>query len=207
MRMSRVAAFIFGTMVGILPVGAQSPVAIFMQFDQPPGSAALAGMKREVEKLLGPAGILPDWRLLDENRGDVSYTNLVLLRFKGKCRAEGWRRQTASALRIAGESGAMGTSRVSAGRVLPFSEVECDVVREALGYLPPGVKDAQFALGLALGRVVAHELYHVLANTTGHGRSGLAKPAESLRDLVSAKEQPFAEEDARAIRTGVSGRP
>jgi hypothetical protein len=47
------------------------------------------------------------------------------------------------------------------------------------GPLPPGP-----ALGRALGRVAAHELYHVLGNTQSHGEAGLAKPSFGTVDLL-----------------------
>jgi hypothetical protein len=39
--------------------------------------------------------------------------------------------------------------------------------------------------GRALGRVVAHELYHILALTTEHAEAGVAKPSFSAQDLMS----------------------
>jgi hypothetical protein len=36
----------------------------------------------------------------------------------------------------------------------------------------------------ALGRVIAHEIYHILAQTTEHDESGVAKAAFSLEDLM-----------------------
>src|SRR5262249_4569893 len=50
-------------------------------------------------------------------------------------------------------------------------------VRRALSYLAPAAtaEQRQKALGLAMGRVVAHELYHVLAHTTEHTQRGLTQ--------------------------------
>lgn len=38
--------------------------------------------------------------------------------------------------------------------------------------------------GRALARLIAHEIYYVLAQTTGHPDSGVAKPWFSLNDLT-----------------------
>ncbi len=194
----------FGILLRTVPAASQppAPVAIFMRFDAVPGPAAIASMKQEVEKLLRPARLAIAWQMESENRGNLSFAGLAVLRFKGNCRAEGWRR-VVSDLAIPGESTPLGMTRVSAGRVLPYSEIECDEVRQALAYLPAGSHDIQQALGLALGRVVAHELYHVFAHTTGHARAGLARAAESLQDLVSTRETGFRAEDAQAIRNGL----
>jgi hypothetical protein len=66
---------------------------------------------------------------------------------------------------------------VNHGEVMPYAEIQCDQIRTGLAgvRLGPSQKDRQRALGLALGRVVAHELYHVLAKTTAHAEHGLAK--------------------------------
>ncbi len=105
-----------------------------------------------------------------------------------------------------GESHALGFTKVVHGRVLPYTEVECDRVREALSYLVPGAdrRACQKAMGVALGRVVAHALYHVLARTTAHAADGLAKASHSLEELVSPKELDFRTEDSRAIGQGVA---
>jgi hypothetical protein len=118
------------------------------------------------------------------------------LKFQGKCRADAW---TAAG---PGRTRTLGTTRVVDGRVQPFSEVRCDAVKQALSYLRPeadGV-ERQKALGLAMGRVVAHELYHVLANATAHAAMGMAKAVESLDDLVSARPIFFSAETVEAIR-------
>ena len=38
--------------------------------------------------------------------------------------------------------------------------------------------------GRALGRVVAHELYHMLTNTGKHGKSGIARDSLSAQQLI-----------------------
>ena len=46
------------------------------------------------------------------------------------------------------------------------------------------VEERNRRYGRALGRVVAHELYHILANTTDHSRHGLAKALLTVSELV-----------------------
>ena len=46
--------------------------------------------------------------------------------------------------------------------------------------------DAQ-VLGRALARVIAHEIYHIVAGTTDHHETGVAKAAFSARDLTGAR--------------------
>ncbi len=171
-----------------------------MDFDSVPGQAAMSAMEQEVDKLLKPSGISLDWRLTRENRGDRTFASLVVLRFKGSCKADR-APEAGSDFGSFGESHTLASTKVADGKVLPFSEVQCDQVRSALRFLHPGagLRERQLALGRALGRVVAHELYHIFARTTGHGAHGLAQPSQSLEDLVRADGPKFRTEDSRRM--------
>jgi len=172
-------------------------VGVFLDFDSAPSRAAIEVMKHEVDHLLRPSGVSLNWRMAAENRGDESFASLVLLKFQGKCRADSWTAAAAPA-RVR----TLGATKVVDGRVQPFSEVRCDAVKQALSYLRPGANglERQRALGLAMGRVVAHELYHVLANATAHAAGGIAQAVESLDDLVSSRPAFFSAETVEAIR-------
>lgn len=180
-------------------------VGVFLDFDNAPGKVPVEVMKKEVDALLKSSGVSLDWRLAKDNVGRHAFDGLVVLKFHGQCKVESWKSEDGDSPR--GETRALGETLVENGRVLPFSEVKCDAVRQALRYLRPEANqgERQQALGLAMGRVVAHELYHILARTTTHAARGLARAAESLQDLVSGPEIPFRPEDAQAIKKGVTG--
>jgi hypothetical protein len=186
-----IGAFLFSAVAWCQTVG------VFLQFDSAPNGAALEVMKREVDTLLRPSGVSVGWRMASENRGNESFANLVLLNFKGKCRVEPW-----SVRPEPGQTRTLGATKVADGHVLPFSEVKCDAVKQALSYLRPEANsiERQNALGLAMGRVVAHELYHVLANATAHAARGLAKAAGPFDELVSVRPAFFSAEAVEAIR-------
>ena len=86
-----------------------------------------------------------------------------------------------------GSSGAFARTPVADGKVLPFSEVECDQVRASLHSATWGTRGQQsdLVLGRALGRVLAHELYHFLTQTSAHANNGIAKRSLSRAELVS----------------------
>lgn len=93
----------------------------------------------------------------------------------------------------------LGSTEVSNGHVLPFGKVECDQVRKALFFLTPGAdfRERQRALGMALGPVVAHELYHILARTTSHATGRLPKASQSLRDLIRPDDLQISAQGSR----------
>jgi hypothetical protein len=203
----------FGVAIPVLAFAQESvkpslspSVGVFIDFDSTPGAASLEAMKKEVEDLLEPSGVSLNWRLARDNRGDEAFSGLVVIQFKGKCKAEGgW--EPAVGFGARGEDGliVLGSTKVANGRVTPYSEVQCDRVREALSYLSPnaGQNERQWAFGRALARVVAHEIYHVLAKTTVHAAEGLAKASQSLEDLISTQALGFLEKDSDAIRSGL----
>lgn len=174
-------------------------VGVFMDFDSTPGSVWLSVMQREVADLLKPAGIAVNWRFTAENRGDESYSRLVVLKFTGACRADRVMPAVSEE-----ETYSLGDAKVSHGSVLPFSEVRCNEVRKALAYLAPQAskEQRQKALGVALARVVAHELYHMLARTTAHAAQGLARASHPLPELISSRSMVFRESEWDAIRKG-----
>jgi hypothetical protein len=174
-------------------------LGVYMDFDTVPGGSTVEVMQREVDALLKPSGIQVNWRLTQDNRGLETYSRLAVLKFTGACRAD-WVRQSTDE----DDTVAVGDTKVVEGRVLPFSEVRCDAVRRALTFLAPAAskEQRQEALGLALGRVVAHELYHVLARTTVHAERGLAKASQPLKELISKRAMSFREQDSAAIRKG-----
>lgn len=176
-------------------------VGIFIDFDSPPAPMAVAAMKREVGAIMKPTGLTMNWRQLKENRGTESFGGLVVVRFKGKCHVQPWPDDPA------GGKVTLGSTLVSDGHVLPFTEIECEQVRKTLSYSGTACdQERQCALGRALGRVVAHELYHALARTTTHAGKGLARATQSLRDLVTGPLR-FNADDSEAIRRGISTPP
>src|SRR6266496_2197954 len=154
MRSSRLAAIAFAAVLpawcGDAPTVAPT-VGVFLQFDSNPGVAPIRVMEHEVEQLMRPSGIALDWRLVKENHGDEGFSSLIVVKFKGKCRVENLV-EFEPELVVAGERTLASTS-LEHGRVLPFSQVQCNEVRNALAYLRPWAdgRERQAAMGLALG--------------------------------------------------------
>lgn len=85
------------------------------------------------------------------------------------------------------ENGAsLASTAVDGDRVLPFTWINCETLTQLLAprlaRVASGRRD--FLYGRAMGRVLAHELYHLLANKRGHTESGVGKSSFSASDVL-----------------------
>src|SRR5947208_6602589 len=106
-----------------IPTNVKHPsIGVFIDFDAAPASRSVDEMKKEAGKILNSAGYVLDWRALKQNRGNESFSNVVVVKFHGKCRLE-------YPLTLASQADVtVASTNVDAGRVLPFSDVQCDEV-------------------------------------------------------------------------------
>ncbi|HUB79778.1 MAG TPA: hypothetical protein VMB03_13320 [Bryobacteraceae bacterium] len=174
-------------------------LGIYLSFDSAPAAASVDEMKHAVEGLLRPTGMTLAWRLISQSSGTEVFSRLAVIRFKGSCEVEAPAPQ--NLFGSFGETHVLATTAVTGGEVSPYTNVQCDEVRRVLAFVRhgAGVLERERALGLALGRVVAHELYHILADTGRHSSEGIAKATQMLPDLVSGDDLRFDPSSARAI--------
>ncbi len=171
-----------------------SPVTIVYQFNDPAPAFLLQGIKDEIERVLEPSSLLLQWRDRNDVSGSDSMSNLVVVDFRGQCQKE----------RVVSAPNAdlpLGRARTINGEVLPFIEIDCGQVQSFLHSslaARPG-QNSNLNLGRALARVLAHELYHVLAGTMVHSRTGIAQSSLSVNDLVSSRLD-FAPTDAALLK-------
>jgi hypothetical protein len=195
MLKTTLVTFAFATLL----YGASAPpIAVFLDFDNQPSETSIAQMQQEVASILRPSGLQLDWRILKDRKGDESFPDLVVVKFKGSCQM----RNPAldSELGPALPGSALASTQVSDGHVLPFSDVECDRIRR---YIAPEVSShdqekRDTVYGKALGRVVAHELYHVFTGTQHHSNEGVARSFHTRKDLT-AKQFLFSPSESNAI--------
>jgi hypothetical protein len=180
-------------MYGAEDVSAKAPVALYVKFDRQPPDSATYILQRELHAILAPVGFDFEWRPTDD-RNEV-WAALAVVTFKGHCDA----RDLVRANRFAG--GALGWTHVSDGRILPFTEVDCDRIgaflESQLFALPLPVREKVFQRAIA--RVLAHELYHVFTQTAAHAPWGVAKAEFSTEELLSESFR-FQNREARALR-------
>lgn len=133
------------------------------------GDRSVLQMQREADAILKSAGYRLNWVSLGSTLR-ANYDGLVVLRFRGWCELEAVFRKPAI-------PGPLGITHISNGFLLPFGEVECDRVVNAVRPAGEAYPAAERLVGRALGRVVAHQLIHMLTRSTSQAGEGVEKPA------------------------------
>ena len=146
-------------------------------------ASAIRSAQHELDRLLAPAGIDIAWRSLANRIPDEQFNRVVVVSFDGSCSPP----DAAAPLGKVQDSGiTLADSSVSNGHVLPFFHVDCTNLLHILApsLRPMNAQARNAAFGRALGRVMAHELYHIVGETTLHQTTGVAKASLSVQDLI-----------------------
>lgn len=157
-----------------------SVLTVILDFKGPHSRTSLKEMKRESGQILSASGVQLDWRMLGEDPF-ASYNDLVVMTFKGACEFE-------PAAPLYDELGPLAITHTTDGEVQPFGEVNCNRVVSSARNAMSGMdySRADMLIGRAMGRVVAHELVHMLTKSGRHGTEGVEKPALSGKQLIAA---------------------
>src|SRR5215469_1885950 len=179
-----------------------SPLTIVIRSDAPAPPRVLSAMEREVESLTAATGIRTNWVT---EKGSVGvFEQLAVVTLHGACSPNApipisvWTHR--------GEAQPLGQTQVVDGQVLPFADVRCDPIRQLISRelnRQPG-QGREDLLGRAMGRVLAHELYHIVLRSTSHGHDGLAREAQSSSDLTAERDD-FSPSDERKLSQSVAG--
>jgi hypothetical protein len=155
---------------------------------------AIREMGREAAHILKQSGVSLRLRL-GVPAQSVSGT-LVVVKLMGRCDMDG-----SPAFLVPGP---LGWAHEVDGKVLPFSNLACDNLRGAVQSAATNGNQLRgnVLLGRAMGRVLAHELYHIVAGTSVHGREGVARSAFTPRELTSGLLELGASE-AAAVQKGL----
>ena len=179
-----------------------SPLTIVLRSDAPTPPRVLSAMEREVESVTAPSGIRTTWVMSSDSPG--VFEQLAVVTLRGACRPGApipvsvWTHRS--------EAQPLGQTQVVDGQVLPFADLRCDAIRQLIWreLNRDSHEDREDLLGRALGRVLAHELYHIVLRTTSHGHEGLAREAQSGSELT-AERDGFSPSDERKLSQSVAG--
>jgi hypothetical protein len=152
--------------------------------------AAIREMGREAAHILKQSGVSLQWQLGEP--AEAVNGRLIVVKLLGRCDMDG-----PPAFPM---SGPLGWSHEANGVILPFSDLACDNIRGAvLSAQIVGQLRGNVLLGRAMGRVLAHEVYHIVADTSD---DGVAQPALSARELTSGQLE-LQPSEVEAIQSGL----
>jgi len=156
-----------------------SGVTVILDVKGPHSEQAFTEMRREASQIILASGLRLSWRMRSEHLTD-SFDDLVVMTFKGSCTFD-------PAPPIYDELGPLAITHTTNGEVQPFGEVNCDrVVNSVRSAMFGGdYAKADLLIGRALGRVVAHELVHMLTKSGEHAHEGVQRAALSGRQLIA----------------------
>ena len=153
-------------------------LGVYLKADGSASSRSLQSMRLELRKLMGSAGIKVRW--FDAPRAAAA-EKLIVVELRGACQF--------SAERMDGQESRrrLASTAVADGKVLPFSWVDCTALDEFLGpsLISEFPQERDESYGRALGRLLAHEFYHILAQRESHTPGGISKTSFSVADLLA----------------------
>jgi hypothetical protein len=172
-----------------------APIALYAQFQQDPPAAVLEAIHQELASIMAPMGLRFDWHALNASHNDEVAVELAVVTFKGRC-------ELSRPMPHPTHAGPLGWTHISEGMILPFADIDCDGIRAFLqaGLSGYRAQQREELFGRAIGRVLAHELYHILANTQHHGAGGVGKASYTVDNLLNSEFQ-FGEKESLALIT------
>jgi hypothetical protein len=164
---------------------ANAKLAVYLKTPASQTIRPLDSMKRELARLMQTAGYTLEWRGPQDSNIDTG-AFLAMVELRGDCEAPSGKPSAGATLPGMAD---LASTSVSDGHVLPFSWVNCANVTQ---FLTPALADlpgarADFILGRAIARLVAHEFYHMLMQTREHTGIGISKPCFTAGDLLTER--------------------
>jgi hypothetical protein len=175
-----------------------SGLTVILDFRGAHSESSILEMERESGSILKTTGLRLDWRLRDD-APKSAYPNLVVMTFNGACKFD----PTPQAY---DESGPLANTKTTNHIIQSFGQVDCDHV---VGTARSAMFGADYAhadmlVGRALGRVVVHEIVHMLTQSAEHGRDGVFRESLSGKQLI-APSLPLSAMDVDRLMSVMSG--
>ena len=136
-------------------------------------------LRHELDEVFKESSLKLDVQLANKTKR-LEAADIVVVRLKGVCRMD----QFAP---LMDERGPLAWTHVVDGQILPFSDVGCDQVRNAVAKAMWGGqrREKDRLLGRALARVIAHEIMHIVGKTHDHSEQGIFREGLTGHQLVA----------------------
>jgi hypothetical protein len=171
-------------------------VAVVLDFEQKQSTSEVVNsLRSETAAVLRDSGLMLEWPTVAESSSRQDLGEVVVFKMRGKCIMD-------SFPPVPDELGLpLAITHSSDGEILSFGAVDCDRVRSVLKGTMVGRDYARgdSLLGRALGRVMAHEMYHMLARTSAHAGEGVTRECLSAKELIRERLM-LSDKSLRAIR-------
>jgi hypothetical protein len=180
-------------------------VGIVLTWEYQPAEDFLKLLRREVEHIFRPSGLTLRWELSRRRQSGV-YDRVVVVKLQGRCSA-----QRVSDFRDGSlvNGSPLGRTYVMDGEVIPHAEVDCDQVARALAEMRARLASHLLIANLharLAGRVLGHEMMHILLETREHDAADFTRASLRLEDLqVGARLRPAQIAALQRIGKGTSG--
>jgi len=170
-----------------------------------PAPNVLPALKTAVESAFAHSRITLRWLEKEHVPAEGVNGELLIIRLRGSCSTDD--PAAAEVLRRVEGPVTLGLTHVADGKMLPIADVLCDPIRTLIqrDLLTSPSADREELLGRALGRVAAHEIYHILLHTAAHDRAGLSRASQSSADLLADEASFNAVEQQRLAAAGADG--
>lgn len=181
MRLLICLPLLFGA---LLSAESANRLTLILQFENQPSGVSLQALGTELKTILASSGVRFHVDLRTQATADPVPGHLVVFKMKGSCNLN-----DVPVGALSDERGPLAMTHIVDGETLPFADVECDRVRQSiertLGTANRQTHEVQY--GVALARVMAHELYHMLGHSTEHTADGLTKRGLSSSELLGGR--------------------
>ncbi len=163
---------------------ADPSLTVVLDYEQPHSRSSFEAMQSELKSLLERAGLSLQLRDKATLAPNTEFGDLVIFKMAGRCDAT-----PVPFAALSDERGPLAMAYTADGEILPFGEIRCDRIRLSLertfGRGLPSEPN-RLAYGSALAKVMAHEIYHMLARDARHTKTGLTKKALSSHELFES---------------------
>ncbi len=156
-------------------------VGILVKFERRPPSIFSKMLQHQVKAIFRPSGLDLEWEILGEKKLPSTYDRVVIVEMRGFCNPNRFQEPREAR----DQKAPLGWTMVNDGEVLPYAVVDCDRIRQVLSGANRRSTDfpSPAVYYRLAGRVLAHELMHVLLRTSEHHQSDCMRSPLRATDL------------------------